>query len=783
LFKQFASYDDKNGFDFSINRLSLTFNSSAVEQNFSREYFKYNLEYSRVVHLIAIFFYCIVGLWDSAVIDPARQNIWLWVITAVSVMFLSGFTLSFFALNVYFKYWQQIFAFYVLMTGTGFAVVTVAASPNYPAYNFVGIIFCLFFCYTFIRLTFIWASVSGNAIVAIYTVGAGIFVAPPFKLLMTGFFYMLGINILGMMVCYSLELMARRDFILNKLLKHAENHATKMNAQLEQIVEERTRKLKQSNRDLREALNREKFLIAEISRDKDQLQKNLDSLQLAESIAKLGYFEMNWQTKESFWSNGFYKIFGFTNTSNALTHEAFIQLIHEDDRSAVIDHINESLQKKIDMDVEFKGLTINGDTVQIHGIAHNSFADNGMPFLSRGIIRDITDQKQAEKEKIKLEKQLHQAYKMESIGTLAGGIAHDFNNILSSIIGFTELSLDDADGNPELEDNLQEVYNAGKRAKDLVKQILAFARQTGEDVKPIQIDVIVEEVLKFIRSTIPATIKINKHINSKSAIIGNQTQVHQILMNLCTNAAHSMEKEGGMLDVSLKDIDIDENFYNQSLQTAYGKYIEIAVSDTGSGIEPDIIDSIFEPYFTTKSLGEGTGMGLAMVHGIVESYNGKITVDSQLGKGTTFTIYLPVTGKKKTHPLYNSVKLSSGTERILFVDDEVSLSKMGERILEGLGYSVTSRTSSVEALELFRSRPHDFDLVITDMTMPNMTGDRLAQELMAIKQDIPVILCTGYSKKISEAAASEIGIKAFIYKPIVKADLSKTVRKVLDESK
>ena len=316
-----------------------------------------------------------------------------------------------------------------------------------------------------------------------------------------------------------------------------------------------------------------------------------------------------------------------------------------------------------------------------------------------------------------------------------------------------------------------------------MKQILAFARQSDENRSPIQPKLIIEEVLKFIRSTIPATIKIRQEIESDCLIMGNATQVHQLLMNLCANAADAMEDAGGVLRVSLKAVVVKKQDALNSIGLEQGEYVEIAVADTGAGIAPDVIGSIFDPYFTTKGPGEGTGMGLAMVHGIVESYGGKITVDSRLGKGTAITIYLPVTGKRKSLRAYVPEQLPSGNERILFVDDEFTIAKMGSKVLTRLGYAVTTRTSSIEALELFREKPDAFDLVITDMTMPNLTGDRLAVELMKIRRDIPIILCTGYSKKISDETASGIGIKAFAYKPMVRADLASTVRKVLDDAR
>ena len=404
--------------------------------------------------------------------------------------------------------------------------------------------------------------------------------------------------------------------------------------------------------------------------------------------------------------------------------------------------------------------------------------DNSVSKMS--IYKDITDYLEAVSEKEKAQSLLVQSQKMEAIGTLAGGIAHDFNNILSKIIGYTELALGGIEKGTELEDDLQEVYMAGLRAKDLVKQILTFAHKSDEEVKPIQVNIIVKEVLKFIKSSIPAIIQINDNLNSDSLIMGSPTQIHQVLMNLCTNAAHAMGKNGGILEVSLNDTTI----YRMTMsELKPGEYIEIKVSDTGMGISPENIHTIFDPYFTTKAVGEGTGLGLAVVHGIVKKYGGKITVNSTIGKGTCFTIYLPIAKKRKVHTHSEKEDVPLGNENVLFVDDEAPIAKIGSRVLEKLGYLVTTRTSSVEALELFRSKPQAFDLVVTDMTMPNMTGDKLAAELMKIRPDIPVVLCTGYNKKISNESAKAFGIKAFVYKPIVIADLAKTVRKVLDEAK
>jgi len=350
---------------------------------------------------------------------------------------------------------------------------------------------------------------------------------------------------------------------------------------------------------------------------------------------------------------------------------------------------------------------------------------------------------------------------------------------LTSIFGYTELALLDVEKNTMIEEYLHEVFAAGKRAQSLVKQILTFARQSDEELTPLKVSLPAKEALKFLRSSIPATIEIRQHIESDSLVMGNSTQLHQIFMNLCTNAAQAMEKEGGILEVGVKDVQLDENFTRQYPDLEPGRHIKISVSDEGAGIAPDRLDSIFEPYYTTKAPGEGTGMGLAIIHGIVKSCGGEIIVESEVGKGTVFTIYLPVIkARSESHP-YEKDTLLFGNERVLFVDDEDSITRMESRILEQLGYSVTTRTSSLEALELFRAKPDDFDLVITDMTMPNMNGDKLAAQLVAIRPDIPVILCTGYSKNISDDSAAKFGIKALVYKPIARVDLSKTIRKVL----
>ena len=389
--------------------------------------------------------------------------------------------------------------------------------------------------------------------------------------------------------------------------------------------------------------------------------------------------------------------------------------------------------------------------------------------------REITEQK-------KLEARIQQAQKMEAIGTLAGGIAHDFNNILSAIIGYTELSIDCVEQGALIQKNLHQILTAGNRAADLVNQILAFSRQSEPELRPTQIKLIATEVLKLLRASLPVMIKINSNIQSDSMVFADPTEIHQILMNLCTNAGHAMEENGGDLEVTLINVDINEDFISMHPEKIIpGTYIKLSVSDTGYGITPDLMNRIFDPFFTTKAKGEGTGMGLSVVHGIVKKYSGLITVYSEPKKRTTFNIFLPViVDSTEKEDVNIEEPMQMGNEHILFVDDEKPLADMGSQILKFQGYAVTTRTSSIEALGLFKTQPERFDLIITDMNMPNMTGIELAREIIEIRPDIPVILCTGYSAKLDAEKARKMGIRALIMKPILQQELAKTIREVLD---
>jgi PAS domain S-box-containing protein len=417
--------------------------------------------------------------------------------------------------------------------------------------------------------------------------------------------------------------------------------------------------------------------------------------------------------------------------------------------------------------------------------------NQGDKTLLAGYTIDITERKQAEEEKIRLEGQIQRTLKMESIGSLAGGIAHDLNNILFPISGLSEMLLDDIPPDTPERQLIEQIHKSANRGSALVKQILTFSHQSNPQKLPIRIQPILKEALKLAQATIPRNIEVKSHIDTDCGmIIADPTQIHQIAMNLITNAFHAVEQTGGMIDIALKETSIDSFGEKDELlfhaipgDILVGRYACITVSDTGTGIDPRIIDKIFDPYFTTKELGKGTGLGLSVVHGIVKEHGGDIRVYSEVGKGTSFHVYLPLLEDAKNRK--NTAvtrKHPTGCERILLVDDEEPIVHLEQMMLERLGYQVTTRTSSPDALDAFRANPSKFDLVISDKGMPNMTGEQLARELILIKPGIPIIICSGFSDENDEQQAKSLGVKGFLKKPVATGDLAAMVRKVLDEA-
>jgi len=428
----------------------------------------------------------------------------------------------------------------------------------------------------------------------------------------------------------------------------------------------------------------------------------------------------------------------------------------------------------------FKHRLVNGEIRDVE-VYSGPIKVHGRELLY-SIVHDITARKKAEEEKAALEARLLHAQKVESIGTLSGGIAHDFNNLLGIILGNVELAMDDVPKWHPARINLNEIRTACLRARDVVKQLLSFSRMADHDQRPVNLIQIVKDALRFLRSSIPTSIEIRQNIAKgiDDTILADSTQINQVMINLCTNAAHAMEHTGGVITIDVENIYLDQFSPADYTDLPSGRYVKLMVSDSGTGIDPEIVDRIFDPYFTTKELGKGTGIGLSVVHGIVKSHSGTISVDSKFGKGTTFSILFPLAEEAAVVEPESADNFPTGNESILILDDEKSMVDIGRKRLERFGYQVEARTNPLEALELFRADPGQFDLVITDMTMPHITGDKFVKEILKIRPNIPTILCTGFSEKIDEKKAREIGILGYIEKPFDKGKLSRLVREVLD---
>ncbi len=453
-----------------------------------------------------------------------------------------------------------------------------------------------------------------------------------------------------------------------------------------------------------------------------------------------------------------------------------IPFIPESEKEATFFLITEVVHKgKPVHGFESRRLTKDGRILNV-SVSASRFDDHaGRPSGTLVILRDITEKK-------RLEAHFRQTQKMESIGTLAGGIAHDFNNLLSAIMGYAEMCLAEAPKGGKMERRLSRVMQASERAKDLVNQILTFSRQKEQTRKPLQIRPIIKEALKLLRASIPSTIRFQIDITEDTGVIlADPTQIHQVLMNLCTNAAHAMQEKGGTLTISITDTAIPKESLSVHADLAAGEYVKLTVSDTGHGMTTDILEKIFDPYFTTKKHGEGTGLGLSLVHGIVKSMDGAIRVTSTPAQGSTFEVFIPrLESDREDSPPPTEDILLFGNETILLVDDEDFVLDMTREMLESLGYTVVPRASSLEALHAFRANPKRFDLVISDQMMPNMTGQELAANIHALNPRIPFILCTGFSTPITEEKARNSGVTAFVYKPVLKQNLSAAIRRVLD---
>ena len=492
----------------------------------------------------------------------------------------------------------------------------------------------------------------------------------------------------------------------------------------------------------------------------------------------VGTWEWNVQTGETIFNERWANIIGYgLNELEPVSIQTWIDFTHPDDLKGFNELLEKHFKEEIDYyEYECRMKHKDGHWVWVLDRGRViTLTNDSKPLKISGTRQDITERKQ-------MEAHLQQSQKMESIGTLTGGIAHDFNNIVGIIIGNTELVLDDVPESNPVHSNLEEIKTASLRAAKIVKQLISFSRKTDQKLQPIEIAFVIKDALKFLRSTIPITIDIQQDIQTTDeTILADPTQINQIMMNLCINASQAMEQTGGVLKINMENVILDEDSANGYPDLSMGNYVKITVSDTGPGIAPEIIDRIFEPYFTTKEVGKGSGMGLAVVLGIVKSHDGAITVDSQPGEVTTFSILFEVVTEKPEVKTETTTELPKGSETILVVDDEKSIVAVTQQMLGRLGYKVETAMTPQDALDLFSENPEHFDLVITDMTMPQMTGVALSEKLMGIRPDIPIIISTGHSALVDEKRAKELGLAAYVMKPISMREIATTIRKVLDK--
>jgi PAS domain S-box-containing protein len=512
--------------------------------------------------------------------------------------------------------------------------------------------------------------------------------------------------------------------------------------------------------------------------DKLQLQKSEERLSLSLKGAKCGLWDWHLKTGEVFFDPNYFRIAGYDPNEFPSSYESWRTRVHPDDINATEAKLNGYLAEQLNEYVaEFRFKTKVGEWMWIQGRGQFSEYDKiGEPVRFTGIHIDITDYK-------KMAEQLKQSQKMEAIGTLAGGIAHDFNNILSGILGYSQLAHENLNNSEKAHDYIEQIIKGAQRAADLTKQILTFSRQSDDEKQPFPIYLEVQDALKLLRSSMPSTIEIKSKLNSKKLVLADPIEIHQVIMNLCTNAYHAMRETGGCLTVSLTDVECSGSTFFKGKKVAAGAYIDLEVSDTGSGMDKKTLERVFEPYFTTKEKGDGTGLGLALADAIVEKHDGFYDVKSEPAKGTTFHLYFPIVKgceEKINHKIHKEPQLP-GNEKIMVVDDEDAITEIYKTLLENFGYQVNTFDNAVDALETFKTDPDQFDLIITDMTMPGLTGDKFALEIFKIKPDFPIILCSGFSDNISPGKVLQLGIRYFIQKPVLNQDLMIIIRKIFEE--
>jgi signal transduction histidine kinase len=527
-------------------------------------------------------------------------------------------------------------------------------------------------------------------------------------------------------------------------------------------------------RALREATER-----ADRKRAEESLRRNETYLAEAQRLSSTGSFGWNVSSGEIFWSEETFRIFEFDRATTPTVDVVIRERIHPEDVPAYRQVVQRAAQERQDYIQEYRLRMPDGRVKHLHVVAHAIRTETGdVDFI--GAVKDVTEQKWAQTERERLEQRLRQAAKMEAVGRLAGGIAHDFNNILGAILGYGELAQNNLIEGGAVRRQIDQVMQAGARGKALVNRILAFSRSREVERVPVQVQPIVAETLELLEASLPADVHLKRRLDAvNTTVVGDATQLHQVVMNLCTNAVHAMER-GGVLTVVLERVAVGERRLLSHGTLRTGSYARLSVDDTGSGIPHAVLERMFDPFFTTKRVGDGTGLGLALVHGIVADFGGVMDVATQVGMGTTFTVWLPATGRMPMLPAEPTDDLPRGKgQTVMIVDDERVLVTLAEETLFELGYEPVGFDSSIAALQAFRAEPNRFDLVLTDEMMPDLTGSELAREIRQLRPEISIILMSGYSSAQLSERAQAAGVSDVLRKPLVRRDIAQPVARAL----
>ncbi len=761
-----AKIENGSGTRMQLNRATLAFTGphEHIEADFNRHYFQITLHQIRIATFAALIFYGAFGALDAILMPDRYRLFWFirWGLVCPAILAVLLFSYTRWAG----RFLQPAVGLGSLICGGGIIAMVQLASPHSNHAYVGGLVQIIFYMFTFSRLRFVWGTAIVCILVPAYVIVTAAVGAAPHDYIIGKSFHLSVIAVMGMMAGYAIEYQTRKNFFLSRQLESKKRRLAMANDFLEERVARRTAELKRTNAIL----------------EKDIAHRKKTEKALADT-------QMRFKTVFETAAAGMAIVENRTRTLVEI-NRAGAQMTHYD-RSRLtgrcIDELiaiaEETESREIPVPtrypIECVLSTAEGRAIPILVSTQNTVL-NDQPhwIISFANLQRI---KEAEATQRELELRSSRAQHLESIGTLAGGIAHDFNNILFGIMGFAELAMEDAAPNSIQANNLQEILRGGYRAKEMIAQILTFSRQDSAEKAVIHPASLIKEALKLLRASLPATIEINSHYAADLGKIEiNPTHLHQVIMNLCTNAAHALPDESGTIQVTMDNHTLEDDRQTAHDMISKGDYVRIRVADNGVGIAPDAVDRIFEPFYTTKLQGQGSGLGLSVVLGIVQSNHGFITVESRPDEGACFEVLFPLAAcEDETCDLVETAP-PGGREQILVVDDELPLLRLLNRMLTSLGYQVTTCEHPAEALALFKSRPRAFDLVLTDLSMPKKSGTVLAQELLQCRPNLPIILSTGFGNKVSKETLESIGIRKLLLKPILKKDLAFTIRQVLD---